>query len=72
MDDEFALFAAEIGEIEKKVEEPVTEEHAPEPPPPKPSKPAVTIAASARGHALTTTHGYVQRRAALRDITNIV
>jgi hypothetical protein len=34
MDDEFALFAAEIGEIEKKVEEPVTEEHAPEPPPP--------------------------------------
>ena len=48
MDDEFALFAAEIGEIEKKIEEPVTEEHAPEPPPPKPSKPAVTIAASAR------------------------
>ena len=28
------------------------------------------IAASARGDALTTTLGYVQRRAALRDITN--
>ena len=28
------------------------------------------IAASARSDALTTTLGYVQRRAALRDITN--
>ena len=28
------------------------------------------VAASARGDALTTTLGYVQRRAALRDITN--
>ena len=28
------------------------------------------IASSARGDALTTTLGYVQRRAALRDITN--
>jgi hypothetical protein len=48
MDDEFALFAAEIGAIEKKVEEPATKDHAPESPPPKPSKPAVTVAASAR------------------------
>ena len=45
MDDEFALFAAEIGEIEK-VKPPVTEEHEPEPPPFKPSKPAVIVAAS--------------------------
>ena len=30
------------------------------------------IAASARGDALTTTFGYVQRRVALRDITNHV
>jgi hypothetical protein len=42
MDDEFALFAAEIGQIEKKVKVPAQEE----PERLKTSKPAVTVAAS--------------------------
>lgn len=48
MDDEFALFAAEIGEIETTAVAPATEPHDPLPPPAKPSKPAVVVAASAQ------------------------